>query len=111
MLNVDDKEFLDYLKAENEHAKNWFDSNADLTATIVEEIRSRVQETDQSPAVHSGTWWYVSRTVEGLSYPIHCRATSRELAETTDADLILDQNIEADGHDFFDLGAFVDPTH
>ncbi|MGB0148268.1 MAG: hypothetical protein ACPF97_05220, partial [Ilumatobacteraceae bacterium] len=58
MLNVDDKEFLDYLKAENEHAKNWFDSNADLTTTIVEEIRSRVQETDQSPAVRSGTWWY-----------------------------------------------------
>ena len=112
MLNVDDKEFLDYLKAENEHAKNWFDSNADLTTTIVEEIRSRVQETDQSPAVRSGTWWYVSRTVEGLSYPIHCRATSRELAETTDADLILDQNIEADRHDFFDLGAFEpDPTH
>ncbi|MGB0148579.1 MAG: hypothetical protein ACPF97_06830, partial [Ilumatobacteraceae bacterium] len=42
----------------------------------------------------------------------HCRATSRELAETTDADVILDQNIEADGHDFFDLGAFEpDPTH
>ncbi|MGB0822411.1 MAG: oligopeptidase B, partial [Ilumatobacteraceae bacterium] len=54
----------------------------------------------------------MSRTVEGLSYPIHCRATSRELAETTDADLILDQNIEASGHDFFDLGAFEpDPTH
>ena len=112
MLNVDDKEFLDYLKAENEHAKHWFDSNADLTTSIVEEIKARVQETDQSPAVRSGTWWYVSRTVEGLSYPIHCRATSRELAETTDADLILDQNIEADGHDFFDLGAFEpNPTH
>ena len=112
MLDVNDEEFLQYLESENEYAQRWFESNHKLTTRIVEEIRSRVQETDQSPAVRSGTWWYVSRTVEGLSYPIHYRATSRERAETSNADLVLDQNIEADGHDFFDLGAFEpDPTH
>ena len=110
MLDVTDKEFLSYLEAENGYAQGWFDANADLTATIVEEIRSRVQETDQSPAVRAGNWWYSSRTVEGLSYPIHCRATSRDEAETDEADVVLDQNLEAEGHEFFDLGAF-EPNH
>ena len=110
MLDVNDEEFLNYLNAENEHANSWFDANADLTTTIVEEIRSRVEETDQSPAVRAGDWWYSSRTVEGLSYPIHCRSESRDKAETDEADVILDQNLEAEGHDFFDLGAF-EPNH
>lgn len=110
MLDVTDKEFLNYLEAENDYAQSWFDANAILTATIVEEIRSRVQETDQSPAVRAGSWWYSSRTVEGLSYPIHCRAASRDEAETDAAQVVLDQNIEAEGHDFFDLGAF-EPDH
>ncbi len=110
MLDVNDKEFLNYLEAENDYAQRWFDTTADLTATIVEEIRSRVRETDQSPAVRAGNWWYSSRTIEGLSYPIHCRSESRDKAETDEADVILDQNLEAEGHDFFDLGAF-EPNH
>ena len=110
MLDVNDEEFLHYLEAENNYAQRWFDTNTDLTTTIVEEIRSRVQETDQSPAVRAGNWWYSSRTVEGLSYPIHCRSDSRDKAETDDADVVLDQNLEAEGHDFFDLGAF-EPNH
>ncbi len=110
MLDVTDEEFLSYLRAENDYAHGWFNANADLTAKIVEEIRSRVQETDQSPAVRAGNWWYSSRTVEGLSYPIHCRAASRDEAETDDAHVILDQNLEATDHEFFDLGAF-EPNH
>jgi oligopeptidase B len=54
-------------------------------------------------------WFYSARTVEGQSYPIHCRG--RSAATATDV-LILDQNVEAEGHEFFDVGAFeVSPDH
>ena len=41
---------------------------------IVEEIRSRVKETDLSVPVASGPWWYYARTVEGLQYAAQVRA-------------------------------------
>ena len=62
-----------------------------------------------SVPVRHGPWWYVTRTVEGLDYPIHCRGASAEAADET---VILDQNAEAAGHEFFDLGALdVSPDH
>ena len=32
-----------------------------------------VQETDESVPVRHGGWWYVTRTIEGESYPVFCR--------------------------------------
>src|SRR5690606_35099985 len=50
-----------------------------------------------------------ARTLEGRNYPIHCRGRT---TATTTSELILDQNAEAEGHAFFDLGAFeVSPDH
>jgi len=99
----DDAETIAYLKAENEHTDAWFAPHGQLVETIFEEIRSRVQETDISAPVPVDDWFYSARTVEGESYPIHCRGRS---AETADEQVLLDQNVEAQGHEFFDLGAF-----
>ena len=52
-----------------------------------------------------GPWWYVTRTVEGQSYPVFCRGTSIDTAD----DVILDCNVEAAGHDYFDVHA-VEPS-
>ena len=56
-----------------------------------------------SVPVCSGGWWYVTRTIEGSSYPIHCRGPT---ADEATSEVLLDENVEADGHDFFDVGAF-----
>lgn len=107
----DDPATIAHLQAENEHADAWFAERADLVETIFQEIRSRVQETDLSPPVLHGGWWYVTRTEEGLAYPIHCRGRTPDTAAAT---VLLDQNAEADGHDYFDLGVFEvnrDHTH
>jgi oligopeptidase B len=56
--------------------------------------------------VEHGPWWYISRTIEGQSYPVFCRGSSIEQASD---DVILDCNVEAEGHDFFDVHA-VDPS-
>lgn len=99
----DDPDTIAYLEAENAHTAAWYAERTDLVEELFEEIRSRIQETDVSAPVPVDDWFYVARTVEGLSYPIHCRGRS---AATADEQVLLDQNAEADGHDFFDLGAF-----
>ena len=103
MRDVDDPELLDYLRAENAAAERFFAPHADTIETVYGEIRSRVQETDMSTPVEFGPWWYVTSTTEGLNYPIHHRGPTAERATEV---VLLDENVEAEGHDFFDLGAF-----
>ena len=99
----DDPDTVAYLEAENAHADAWFAEHADQVEELFREIKSRVQETDVSAPVPKDGWFYSARTVEGQSYPIHCRGRS---AGTATDELILDQNVEADGNEFFDVGAF-----
>ena len=103
MRDVDDPALLDYLRAENTAADRFFAPHLDTIETIFGEIRSRVQETDMSTPVEFGPWWYVTSTTEGMNYPIHHRGPSPERATEI---VLLDENVEAEGHDFFELGAF-----
>ena len=63
-----------------------------------------------------GDWWYYGRSFEGKQYGVQCRCpvgdpddwTPPELDEHTEIpgeQVLLDENVEADGHDFFSLGA------
>lgn len=63
-----------------------------------------------------GNWWYYARTFEGKQYGVHCRCPVTdpddwnppefdERTEIPGEQLLLDENVEADGHDFFALGA------
>ena len=103
MRDVDDPALLEYLRAENTAADRFFAPHADTIETIFGEIRSRVQETDMSTPVEFGPWWYVTSTIEGQSYPIHHRGPTADRATEV---VLLDENVEARGHEFFDLGAF-----
>lgn len=100
LLDREDPDTLAYLQAENEYAAAFFDARADTVEALFQEIKSRVQETDESVPVRHGPWWYVTRTIEGESYPVFCRG--RTIDDATDT-VILDSNAEAFGHDFFDV--------
>ena len=105
----DDPDTIAYLEDETEHADVWFLRHGDLVEELFAEIRSRVQETDVAAPVPKADWFYSTRTEEGKSYPIHGRGRHPETA--TD-ELVLDQNAEAEGHEFFDVGAFeISPDH
>ncbi len=109
LRNRDDPATIAYLQAENEHTDAWFAPHAPLVDELFGEIRSRVQETDVAAPVPKDGWYYSARTEEGRSYPIHCRGRT---AETSTDELILDQNAEAEPHEFFDVSAFeVSPDH
>ena len=105
----DDPRTVAYLEAENAHADAWFARHRPLTDAIFREIKARVQETDESAPVRKDDWWYVTRTEEGRSYPIHCRGRT---AATATEQVLLDENVEAEGHEFFAVSAFdVNPQH
>lgn len=109
LCDRDDPDTTAYLHAENSYCNEWFAERGDLVETLFQEIKSRVKETDVSAPVPSDDWFYFTRTVEGQSYPIHCRGRS---ADVDAGETVLDQNAEAAGHEFFDMGAFeVSPDH
>jgi oligopeptidase B len=105
----DDPDTVAYLEAENAYADEWFAPNQSLIDVVFEEIRSRVQETDLAAPVRKDDWWYTTRTEQGLSYGIHCRGRTLGTAVET---VLLDENLEAEGHDYFSLSAFeISPDH
>ena len=115
LRNKDDPEVVAHLEAENAYAEAITSHLAPLRARIFDEIKSRTQETDLSvPAAYRG-WWYYSRTFEGKQYGAQCRVRvvaglgrpELEPGITPDGEqVLLDGNVEAEGHEFFSLGAF-----
>ncbi len=99
----DDPDTLAYLRAENDYADAWLGAHRDTIDTVFHEIKRRIQETDVEVPVRKGDWWYVSRTEEGADYAIHCRGRTRE---TATEQVLLDENLEADGHEYFSLAIF-----
>ena len=98
-----DPDTLAYLKAENAFATEWFEQHSDAIEEVFQEIKHRVKEDDSSYPVQHRSWWYTSRTEMGKSYAIHSRGES---PETAHRQLLLDENVEATGHDYFSLNAF-----
>jgi len=111
-----DPEVIAYLEAENAYADQQTDHLEPLRQKIFDEIKARTKETDLSVPTRRGEWWYYGRSVEGKQYGIHCRCPVADLADWTPPQLdenepvpgeqvLLDENVEAEGHDFFSLGA------
>ncbi|MEO9470307.1 S9 family peptidase [Parasphingorhabdus sp.] len=98
---VDDKDVLDYLQAENQ----WFEQNMEgqkaLTKTLFEEMKARIKEDDSSVPQKDGDWIYWTRFEEGMQYKQHYRKS----VSGGKAQLILDENTLAKDKDYFRLGA------
>jgi oligopeptidase B len=113
----DDAEVIALLEAENAHADAALARLEPLRERLFQEIKGRVRETDLSVPSRRGEWWYYGRTVEGKQYGIQCRApiaspddwTPPVLSPDVDVpgeQVLLDSNVEAEGHSFFSLGSF-----
>lgn len=111
-----DPDVIAHLEAENSYAEEITSHLEPLRQKIFDEIRSRTKETDLSVPSRRGAWWYYGRSFEGKQYGVQCRCPVTDpdnwhppqLDEDTDIvgeQVLLDENIEAEGHDFFSLGA------
>ena len=118
LRDKDNPEVISYLEAENAYTEAQTSQLSELSDAVFGEIKARTKETDLSVPSYSShpggsAYWYYVRTIEGSEYPIYCRvvASDREKLPDTEQqilgeEVLLDANLEADGHEFFSLGAF-----
>jgi len=116
MRDADDPDLLTYLEAENAYTRAQTASLDGLADEIFDDIAARTKQTDLSVPTYvthtnGRSFWYYSRTTQGLDYPCYCRcpATSRDAlpGEAPDGEeALLDVSGEAAGHEFFDIGLF-----
>ena len=118
LRDKEDPEVLAHLEAENRWTEARTDHLGDLTDAVFGEIKARTKETDLSVPSYAShgdgsAYWYYSRTLEGAEYPIYCRVVAEDRATPPDLEaeiggeeVLLDSNVEAEGHDFFAVGAF-----
>ncbi len=114
---ADDPDVIAYLEAENVYTDQQTARLDPLASTLFEELRTRTQETDESvPTLASCTdgsaYWYYVRTTAGAEYPRYCRAPATDPGQppSTEGEVpgeqtYFDAALEADGAEFFALGA------
>ena len=99
---VNDAEVLDYLKAENAYFEAAMAPHAALIEGLFQEMKGRIKEDDSSPPLKDGDWLYWTAFKEGTQYRLWYRRPVNGGVES----LIFDENAEAEGKDYFRLGAF-----
>lgn len=102
------KEILDLLTHENNYTDHKMKEYEQVKEHLYEELLSHIKEdNDTYPtpmAIHgwNDKYYYFNRTMKGKSYPLHYRINR----ETNTEELLLDENILADGMTSFDLTSF-----
>lgn len=109
-----DPDVIAHLNAENAYTKSALSDTESLQETLYREMRGRIQEADRSAPLRSKGYWYYTRTQDGAQYPVHCRRTLPDNAalptetdtmdespDSSPEEILLDENAEAVGHDFY----------
>jgi oligopeptidase B len=99
---IDDEDVLAHVKAENAWFETRMKAQQPLVDELFEEMKARIKEDESTVPQKDGDWLYWSEFEEGAEY----RKYYRRPVDGGDAQLILDENELAEGHDYFRLGAF-----
>ncbi|CAO5681744.1 MAG: Protease 2 [Holosporales bacterium] len=103
---VQDPKILDYLKQENAYTEAFFKTHQKTVDQINEELRHLIDIDFETYPVSAGDYSYFTKTPKGKSYQQHFRKNQK----TGDIELLLDENLEAEGKEYFNLGIF-EPSH
>lgn len=101
--DVRDKDVLAYLKAENDYFEAAMAPHKALTDELFEEMKGRIKEDDSTVPLKDGDWLYWSEYKKGTQY----RDWYRKPTSGGDGTLIYSENTEAEGKEYYRLGAFV----
>lgn len=104
-----DPEALAYLNAENDYCMQELQPLKGFQAELYSEMLSHLKESDEDVPYRNGNFLYYSKTVQGLSYKIHCR---KGLDAGATEQVVLDENEVAKGFEYSDLGDWEpSPSH
>jgi len=98
---VTDRDVLGYLEAENAYFEAAMAPHRGLIDTLFEEMKGRTKEDDRSVPMRDGDWVYWWAYVPGAQY----KAWYRRRVEGGPDELLLDEAAEAEGKDYYSLGA------
>ncbi|KAL6603404.1 hypothetical protein ACP70R_043765 [Stipagrostis hirtigluma subsp. patula] len=113
-----DPDVLAHLRAENDYTAAVMSDVKQLEDQIYAEIRGRIKEDDIDAPLRKGQYYYYERTLTGKEYVQHCRRlvpTSGPITvhdvmptgpDAPEEHIILDENVKAEGHDYYSIGAF-----
>src|SRR3954471_18638598 len=98
---VTDPDVLAYLHAENDYFQNWAKRHEGLIEQLFEEMKGRIKEGDSSVPIRNGDYLYWWAFKPGAQY----RIWYREPVGGGDDQIIFDEPVEAEGREYFRLGA------
>jgi oligopeptidase B len=105
----EDPNVLGYLEAENAYADYQLESSAGLRSRLIDEMKSRIKEDDESAPYRYGEYYYYYRYEPGKEYPIHARKRG---SLDADEEILLDINSIAGDEAYFHVdGVRVSPDH
>lgn len=102
MNDREDQRVIDYLNAENDYYQQMTAHTKKFQEELFEEMKSRIQEDDESVPYFKNGYYYITRYEKGKDYPIY----SRKLGSlTAKEEILFDCNKMAEGHKYFNLGS------
>jgi oligopeptidase B len=96
-------EVIAYLDAENAYTEKMMAPMQGMETILIDEIRSRMQEDDQSAPYKRGDYYYYYRYVKGSEYPIYAR---KKGSLDADEQVLLDVNQLAGDAGYFQVTGF-----
>lgn len=99
-----DASVLKHLTAENEYTESFMGPHKALEETLYREMVGRIKQTDISVPYKMGNHWYFAQTEEGKQYATFLRSYT---SDGKDAQVLLDQNEMAEGHEYFSVSNFL----
>jgi len=99
--NVGDPDVLAYLHAENDYFEIWKKQHQELIDRLFEEMKGRIKEDESSVPIRDGDFLYWWAFRPGAQY----RTWYRKPVRGGDDRTIFDEPVEAEGKDYFRLGA------
>ncbi|KAJ1496324.1 prolyl oligopeptidase, partial [Baffinella frigidus] len=101
-----------HLDAENAYTESALAGTKDLQATMVAEMKGRMNQDESRVPAIDGEFAYFSRYAEGYEHPQRCRMSrsdfegkwSQDAPQVESLEVLLDANSLAEGQDFFKLG-------
>ena len=96
-------EVINYLNAENAYLDAVMSPVKPLQEKLFQEMKGRIQETDESVPVKDGNYFYYAKFIEGGEYPVYCRKKDNL---TTPEEILLDGNKLGTGKAYFNIGGY-----